>query len=157
MVTQSQIAKHIGVDVSTVNKILNRRQGPVFSKETIRKVFKAARQLGFPMDKLKHNHRRLSDRKAVDLPARVDVYRPDGTVLETGDGILQDVSAGGCRLEKVRIPSGVLPIGCIVGISSRVHSSDLRTPRRGHVVRLIYPAQSIGLSIRFLDQSGPHA
>ena len=35
MVTQVEIAHRVGLDVSSVNKILNRRSGPVFRKETI--------------------------------------------------------------------------------------------------------------------------
>ncbi len=36
MVTQVEIARRVGLDVSSVNKILNRRTGPVFRKATIR-------------------------------------------------------------------------------------------------------------------------
>lgn len=47
MVTQLDIARRCGVDVSTVNKILNEKQGPVFFKETIKKVKKTAKELGY--------------------------------------------------------------------------------------------------------------
>jgi DNA-binding LacI/PurR family transcriptional regulator len=46
-VTQLQVARMVGLDVSSVNKILNRRKGPVFKKETVDRVFKVARQLGY--------------------------------------------------------------------------------------------------------------
>ena len=39
MVTQSEIARQLGLDVSSVNKILNRRNGPVFRNETVKRVF----------------------------------------------------------------------------------------------------------------------
>lgn len=47
MVTQVMIAERAGVDVSSVNKILNEKRGPVFRKETIRMVRKVARELGY--------------------------------------------------------------------------------------------------------------
>jgi len=47
MVTQVQIAKRLGIDVSSVNKILNRMPGPVFRKETIQLVFKTAAKMGY--------------------------------------------------------------------------------------------------------------
>jgi DNA-binding LacI/PurR family transcriptional regulator len=47
MVTQVEIARRIGLDVSSVNKILNKTPGPVFSKETIAKVFSVARRMGY--------------------------------------------------------------------------------------------------------------
>lgn len=47
MVTQQAVAKRCGLDVSTCNKILNAVPGPVFRKETIRLVFKVAREMGY--------------------------------------------------------------------------------------------------------------
>lgn len=47
MITQLQIARRIGIDVSSVNKILNQTPGPVFKKETIRQVFKVAKEMGY--------------------------------------------------------------------------------------------------------------
>lgn len=47
MVTQVMIAERVGLDVSSVNKILNRKSGPKFKDETIRKVRRAAKELGY--------------------------------------------------------------------------------------------------------------
>ena len=54
--TQVEVARKVGLDVSTVNKILNRRAGPVFKKATVEKVFKVAKQLGYSLDQLKRSH-----------------------------------------------------------------------------------------------------
>ena len=45
--TQVQIAQELGIDVSSVNKILNHRIGPVFRKETIQRVFRKAKELNY--------------------------------------------------------------------------------------------------------------
>jgi len=47
MVRQQDIANVVGLDVSSVNKILNMKAGPVFHKDTIRKVFKVAKDMGW--------------------------------------------------------------------------------------------------------------
>jgi DNA-binding LacI/PurR family transcriptional regulator len=47
MTTQVEIAAAVGLDVSTVNKILNQVSGPVFRKDTIKLVFDKAKELGY--------------------------------------------------------------------------------------------------------------
>lgn len=45
--TQKAIAERVGIDVSSVNKILNRMPGPVFAKETIERVERVAKRMGW--------------------------------------------------------------------------------------------------------------
>lgn len=45
--TQLEVAEKVGLDVSTVNKILNEMPGPVFRKDTIQKVFRTAEKMGY--------------------------------------------------------------------------------------------------------------
>ncbi len=46
-VTQTEIARRARIDVSSVNKILNGVVGPVFRRETIERVHRIARKLGY--------------------------------------------------------------------------------------------------------------
>jgi transcriptional regulator with XRE-family HTH domain len=101
MVTQSQIARRVGLDVSSVNKILNKRPGPVFRKETIKKVFKVARDLGFDFSKLKFQHRRQHPRKSADLPLELSIYLADGTLFDRGRAAIRDVSLTGALLSGI--------------------------------------------------------
>lgn len=56
---QIDIAKEVGLDVSSVNKILNKVPGPVFRKDTIKRVFKAAKLAGYDLNREnKHSLRR---------------------------------------------------------------------------------------------------
>lgn len=152
MITQCDIARKVGVDVSTVNKILNRRPGPVFSKVTIRKVFQAARELGFNLDRLKHQHRRDHLRKPASTPAQIEIYKQDGTLHECGEALVEDLSAGGARLARVRVPSGTFPIGGSIVL----HLKGRPTPRSYHarVVRLCHANDSTDLGIRFSNGHG---
>lgn len=110
MVTQQEIARRVGLDVSSVNKILNKRVGPRFQKDTVTRVFKAARELGFDFSRLKFGHRRRHDRKPLDLSAVVAIYTPSGALVEEGTGVVRDFSPGGARLSKIVLPSGRLPL-----------------------------------------------
>ena len=58
MVTQIEIAEVVGLDVSSVNKILGRDPRPKFRKDTVARVFKVARQMGYDFSReTKHSLR----------------------------------------------------------------------------------------------------
>jgi hypothetical protein len=110
MVTQVAIARHVGLDVSSVNKILHRTPGPVFGNGTIDRVFKAARRLGFDFEALKHRHRRRDARKETALEAEISIYRMDGSLFDKGEAKVRDLSVGGALLADLRLPQGALPV-----------------------------------------------
>lgn len=49
-VTQKDIARELGLDVSTVNKVLHKVPGAVFKKSTIELVFRQAQAMGYKFD-----------------------------------------------------------------------------------------------------------
>jgi transcriptional regulator with XRE-family HTH domain len=109
-VTQLDIAKQVGLDVSSVNKILNRRPGPVFKRETIKQVFKVARTLGYDFGKLKYHHRRGSPRREVMIPLELSIYNADGSLWDKGAAIVKDVSLSGALLTAVVMPQQSIPL-----------------------------------------------
>jgi transcriptional regulator with XRE-family HTH domain len=150
MVTQAQIARRAGLDVSSVNKILNRRSGPVFRKDTIRKVFKLAKDLGYDLGKLKFQHRRLHPRKSADLRLELSIYLEDGTLLDRGQAVMRDVSLAGALL------SGIL-LTRSRGIPLEPHSIGIRLQDgplkdleiRSRPVRFLHRAGTIHLAVAF--------
>ncbi len=110
MITQVEIARMLKLDVSTVNKILNRKAGTKFRPETVDKVQSIARKYGFDFAKLKFNHRRQHDRRSTNLPVRLTVKLKDGTLFDQGQSRLSDLSVGGARLTQLDLPKGVLPV-----------------------------------------------
>ncbi len=110
MVTQVEIAHRVGLDVSSVNKILNRRSGPVFRKETIKKVFKIAKDMGYDFGRLKYAHRRRFPRKDISLGAEIYVYHKDGSLYDQGVATIRDISLGGARISDLTLPTGALPV-----------------------------------------------
>ena len=61
--TSSQVAERAGVSQATVSMILNRRNNVSFSEETIEKVERAARELGYELPHRKHKTRQ--ERKLI--------------------------------------------------------------------------------------------
>lgn len=72
MVTQVEIARRVGLDVSSVNKILNEVPGPVFAKETKKLVFQVAKKMGYPLKR--ETKYSLRTDKAELKKALEDVY-----------------------------------------------------------------------------------
>src|SRR5204863_2727590 len=105
------------IDVSAVNKILRSAPGPAFSPETTRKVWETAEQIGYDLQRLRHQHHRGDERrygvKSVDL----FIYAQDGTIVDHGRGRLTEISRSGARLDQVRLPKAALPLnGFSIGI-----------------------------------------
>jgi transcriptional regulator with XRE-family HTH domain len=109
MVTQVEIARRLGLDVSSVNKILNRRQGPVFRRETIKMVWKIAREMGYDFNRLKYTHRRRHPRREVSIATEISIVMKDGSVYDQGVATIRDLSLCGARISDVALPQGALP------------------------------------------------
>ncbi len=148
MITQVEIARRIGIDVSSVNKILNRRQGPVFRKETIRKVFKIARQMGYDFGRLKYQHRRRAPRREVSIGAEFTIYHKDGSLYDQGMATIRDISCCGARVSDVTLPLGSLPVEPFsVGLRPMQKPvDDIEIP--GRIVR-IHPNDTVCFGIDF--------
>ena len=91
MVTQVEIARRLGLDVSSVNKILNRRTGPVFKKDTVKKVFKMAREMGYDFGRIKFAHRRRHARRPVSLNAELSIFNREGALYDKGMATIRDI------------------------------------------------------------------
>ncbi|MHC4598122.1 MAG: hypothetical protein ACYS47_03870 [Planctomycetota bacterium] len=79
MATQKDIAKHVGMDLKSVRRILNETPGYNYDKATMDKVFGAARQLGYDLRKLKIG-KRMEVRKGVieDLIRQIEKHEKWG-------------------------------------------------------------------------------
>jgi len=152
MVTQVEIARRCGLDVSSVNKILNKRPGPVFRKETIRKVFKIARDLGYDFGRLKYQHRRRHPRRPVSLGAELSIYQKDGTLYDQGVATIRDISLSGARISDVALPLGTLPVEIFsVGLRPMQKPGD-DLELQGQIVRIhLNGAASYGVQFRPLE------
>jgi len=147
-VTQKEIAFRAGVDVSTVNKILRRTPGSSFGNETIRRVFRIARELGYDVGLLRHAHRRTCSRKQVKIQADVVFYLEDGSLFDRGKAIVREISLSGALLSDVTLPRRVFPAAPFRAVLRiRIGKSH---EVAGRVVRLLHGA-GLQLGIKFVE------
>ncbi|HEU4339851.1 MAG TPA: PilZ domain-containing protein, partial [Planctomycetota bacterium] len=153
MITQGEIARRLGLDVSSVNKILNKRAGPVFRKDTIKKVFKTARELGYDFGRLKYTHRRQFERREVAIGAEVlIVTTKDGSVYDQGVATIRDISLGGARVADLATPMGSLPTEPFTLTIRPMQKPLDEMELTGHIVRLHMNGQtSFGVEFSKLD------
>jgi hypothetical protein len=152
MVTQVEIAKRVGLDVSSVNKILNRTPGPVFRKDTVQKVLRIAREMGYDFNRIKHRHRRKHTRRDVSTGTRVSIYRRDGTLYDEGTGVINDIGSAGASVSNLKLSRGSLPAEPF-GMMLRPQRGPLKFQElRGRVARILVRDELVlGLTFENVD------
>jgi transcriptional regulator with XRE-family HTH domain len=109
-VTQMDIARICGIDQGSVSRILNSDTRDSFAEETIQKVFKVARELGYLHPSLVNSNRRESPRKRLPLKADLEIRINDGSVHTRGEADVEEVSASGMVLSGFALESNTLPL-----------------------------------------------
>lgn len=109
-VTQREIAEKVGLDVSSVNKILHQKGLSLFSQKTIEKVLETARQVGYDFSTLRHAHQRRSPRKSVSVRVQISLHLRDGSLYDKGEATIKDLSLGGALLGDVSLSKRSYPI-----------------------------------------------
>lgn len=109
-VTQKAIADFLGIDRTTVTKILNRDPRYSASEQTREKVFRAAEILGYDFTTIRRPFKREYGRTEVNSPCELTVTLEDGTVFDTGTAIIRNLSVGGALLSGLKLSKGVLPL-----------------------------------------------
>src|SRR6185295_11006200 len=84
-VTQEDIARACKIDQGSVSRILNEDTRDSFAEETVQKVFKVARELGYLHPSLITSNRRESSRRKAEVTGRVQVMIGTNTVYDEGE------------------------------------------------------------------------
>ncbi len=156
-VSPTGIARRLGLDVSTVNNILHRRQGTSFDPRTVELVFRTAQEQGFDVDALPHRHHRLHPRRVVMAAVDVNVYRTDGSLHDRGSAVVKDLSLSGAQLIAFAIPRRSIPLGLVtIGLQPLRGPAD-RSELRGRLVRFCHSKDSLGFAIQFLPDQRARA
>jgi transcriptional regulator with XRE-family HTH domain len=135
-VTQVEIAEKLGLDVSSVNKILHGVPGLKWKEETVRAVFDAARELGYDLDKIKFRHNREYPRIPTALPAQIEVELPDKVIVDRGTAKIKNLSLGGARLTEIKLEKDSIPIEPFFLLVHPKGVAFKSEPLRAQVVRL---------------------
>ena len=149
--TQVEIAREVGLDVSSVNKILNRRPRAVFKQATVDRVFRVAKKLGYRFDRLKRAHSRSHERHETNLSAKLALYTANGARFDEGTCSVSDIAICGASLVDVVLPKGKLPVAPFTVMLHVTGKNKDLLRIRGRVVRLRHDGVSLRLGIAFQD------
>ena len=109
-VTQEDIARACKIDQGSVSRILNEDTRDSFAEETVQKVFKVARELGYLHPSLITSNRRESSRRKAEVTGRVQVMIGTNTVYDEGEIDIDEVSMSGMLLRNFRTKKKTLPM-----------------------------------------------
>lgn len=108
-VTQEDIALATNIDQGSVSRILNKDTRDSFAEETVRKVFKVSRELGYLHPALVTSNRRESPRKKAQLHGDVTIVIGTNTLWDQGEVDIDEISASGMLLRNFRTKKGTFP------------------------------------------------
>ena len=154
-VTQVEIARRLGLDVSSVNKILHGVPGLKWKDETVKAVFDSARELGYDLDKIKFRHNREYPRIPLNMPAQVEIVLPDHVVVDRGTAKIKNMSLGGARLIEMKLDRDSIPIEPFF-ILIRPKGLVLKDPLRAQIVRMTMNGR-VEFGVRFENIDAPIA
>ena len=109
-VSQQDIADYLGLDRTTVTKILNRDPKYSASEDTKKRVFAAAEKLGYDFAKIRRPYKREYPRAVINVPAKATIILDDGKEFDSGECTVANISPGGALLIDLRFPRQVLPL-----------------------------------------------
>lgn len=147
-ITQVEIARRLGLDVSSVNKILHGVPGLKWKDETVSAVFDTARDLGYDLDKIKFRHNREYPRIPLNMPAQLEVELPDGVVVDKGSAKIKNLSLGGARLVEIKLDRDSIPIEPFNLLIHPKNGAYKGAPLRSQIVRLTMNGR-VELGVRF--------
>lgn len=109
-VNQQAIADFLGLDRTTVTKILNRDPKYSASEATKERVFRAAEILGYDFTTIRRPFKREYGRIELNMPAEMTITLEDGTIFDAGTAVVKNLSVGGALLKEIKLPKQVLPL-----------------------------------------------
>ena len=154
-ITQEDIANNCKIDQGSVSRILNEDTRDSFAEDTVRKVFKAARELGYLHPSLITSNRRESDRQKAGIPGAVTVIIGTNTVWDEGEIDIDEVSLSGMLLRNFRTKKNTLPMDRFK-FDVSVSTGKLKGLKcRCKLVRFSDNEEEFALAVRFesLDES----
>jgi len=135
--------------VSTVNKILHRKKGSSFKKETVKAVYLAARELRYDVGGLKREHRRVHERQASAMAVLFRLYLENGKHFDSGTAVLRNVSLSGALLGAIVLPRKAIPVHpFLLGFHApQGPLNDVEIV--GRPVRLVHTSEGIEIAMEF--------
>jgi transcriptional regulator with XRE-family HTH domain len=110
MVSQKDIAEYLGLDRTTVTKILNRDPKYSASEATKSKVFRAAERLGYDFTTIRRPFKREYGRTPINAGCEVTITLENGELFDSGNSIATNIGVGGALLTGIKTSKMTLPL-----------------------------------------------
>ena len=155
-VTQEDIARACKIDQGSVSRILNEDTRDSFAEETIDKVFKVARELGYLHPSLITSNRRESSRRKAQVTGRVAILIGTNTVFDEGDVDVDEISMSGMLLRNFRTKKRTLPMDRFKFLVEVGEGKLKGLKLRCKLVRFSDNEEEFALAVKFdgLDEDG---
>ena len=155
-VTQEDIARACKIDQGSVSRILNEDTRDSFAEETIDKVFKVARELGYLHPSLITSNRRESNRRKAQVTGRVSILIGTNTVFDEGEVDVDEVSMSGMLLRNFRTKKRTLPMDRFKFVVEVGEGKLKGLKLRCKLVRFSDNEEEFALAVKFdgLDEDG---
>jgi hypothetical protein len=159
-ISQRKIADRLGLNVSTVSRVLRGEALVTFKRETVDRVLKAAQRAGY--DRCGYvdleatgGSRRKHPRRKTRVPVSLVIRFMNGSACEKGAGVFKDLSEGGALLGDIRLHSSSVPLRRFT-VGFEVTGGELRNLRgEGIPVRISPEDETFALGIRFRELGLP--
>jgi transcriptional regulator with XRE-family HTH domain len=109
-VTQQDIAKICKLDQGSISRILNRDTRDSFAPETVARVFKVARELGYLHPALVSSNRRAGHRRKIRATAAIRIVIGMNTLWDEGTAEIHEISPSGCVLTNFQTRKNSMPL-----------------------------------------------
>ncbi len=109
-VSQKDIAEYLGIDRSTVTKVLNRDPRYSASEKTRELIFRTAERLGYDFTAIRRPFKREYGRVAIDAVAKIELRNEDGSTFDEGEALITNLSIGGALLSNIRTGMMMFPL-----------------------------------------------
>jgi transcriptional regulator with XRE-family HTH domain len=109
-VSQKDIAEYLGMDRSTVTKVLNRDPRYSASEKTRDLIFRTAERLGYDFTAIRRPYKREYGRVEVNAKAEIALHADGDELFDQGEATVRNLSIGGALLTDIRTGKMVLPL-----------------------------------------------
>jgi transcriptional regulator with XRE-family HTH domain len=109
-VSQKDIAEYLGIDRSTVTKVLNRDPRYSASEKTRELIFRTAERLGYDFTAIRRPFKREYGRVNIAAKAKLELLNEDGSLFDEGEATITNLSIGGALLTDMHTGMMMLPL-----------------------------------------------
>ena len=162
-ITQESIAKKLGIDRTTVSKVLNQSTTHYVGTRTRQKILTLAKRLGYDFTRLRKRTKETAGQARVQIEAEAEIFTWEGQRHAGGQVTIVGLSDGAAELKNFRLDPPTIPLKpCTMKLrfplpdGLRKGGEGTFVELKGHIVRM-ETGGLVDLAIEFADLSAEAA